>query len=215
MAQSEWSAEQIIQLRGILLTQTSIQPDWDWSKVQVDLMILSDLVGLKFEPYHEPSAEILSSGLMSYEPNRSTHAISQLPNFNTNYNTPTPRNLINVPREYHPSITTAARFLFSHLPGFEANLNQSIFALQSRHPPLFRLITEFSKVYQARLMIYEVCLTEWAFEKLVAWDQSLQTKNLDFFDDEPDRFSKAKALLGSELARGSKEEECADDGTWS
>jgi hypothetical protein len=24
-------------------------------------------------------------------------------------------------------------------------------------------------------MIYEVCLTEWAFEKLVAWDQLLQT----------------------------------------
>ncbi|KAA1093874.1 hypothetical protein PGT21_001430 [Puccinia graminis f. sp. tritici] len=164
----EWSKEHVIQLREAFLTQIDIQSDWNWNNAKQDLRILTEILGFKIEPYEEPSPSILNSGLMSFEPNRSSLALSKLLNFNQ----------VNRPQR----------------------------AIESEHPVLFKLITEFAKVYQARLIIYELCSTDWVFSKLLAWDQSLKQKNIDFFDDEPDRFSKAKDLIDRELGRGENDE---------
>jgi len=199
MAQeTNWTTDQIIQLRAILHTQTKIQADWHWDKAKADLRILSELIDLK-KPYEEPSAAIQSSGLMDHEPNRSVDAQSQLiPQFHHQPNEPQPAP---PEREYPLSISNPARFLFSHLPGFNTHLHRNISHLEASHPALFKLIMEFSKVYQVRHMIYHICISDWAFERLLAWDQSLKTKNIDIYDDEPDRFLKAKELFDRELAR--------------
>ncbi|KAA1136765.1 hypothetical protein PGTUg99_002578 [Puccinia graminis f. sp. tritici] len=124
----EWSKEHVIQLREAFLTQIDIQSDWNWNNAKQDLRILTEILGFKIEPYEEPSPSILNSGLMSFEPNRSSLALSKLLNFNQ----------VNRPQR-----------------------------------------AEFAKVYQARLIIYELCSTDWVFSKLLAWDQSLKQKNID------------------------------------
>ncbi|KAA1108143.1 hypothetical protein PGT21_001845 [Puccinia graminis f. sp. tritici] len=195
----EWSKEHVIQLREAFLTQIDIQSDWNWNNAKQDLRILTEILGFKIEPYEEPSPLILNSGLMNFEPNRSSLALSKLLNFNP---VNRPQRAVN----YDQSILKAAQFLLGHIPKFNSDLNQNTFKIESEHPVLFKLITEFAKVYQARLIIYELCSTDWVFSKLLAWDQSLKQKNIDFFDDEPDRFSKAKDLIDRELGRGENDE---------
>ncbi|KNZ45255.1 hypothetical protein VP01_832g4 [Puccinia sorghi] len=207
---TNWTTDQIIHLRAILHTQTKIQADWHWHKAMADLCILSELLNLKMEPYEEPSAAIQSSGLMDHEPNRSIQAQSQLiPLFHHHHQTNDPQAAPSQ-REYPASISNPARFLFSHLPGFNTHLHRNISRLEASHPAIFNLILEFSKVYQVRLLIYHICISDWAFERLLAWDQSLKTvesspkkkeKKNPSFDDEPDRFLKAKELFDHELAR--------------
>ncbi|OAV94037.1 hypothetical protein PTTG_27128 [Puccinia triticina 1-1 BBBD Race 1] len=199
----DWSKEEIIQLRAVLLTQIDILADWDWNHAKQDLKIIADILELKVEPYEEPSPLILSSGLMTFEPSRSAQAQSRLPRFDQADQTRRRRR----PKvDYDPSILAAAQFLFGHIPAFNSHLDKNIFSLETDQPVLFKLITEFSKVYRVRLMIYELCSTDWAFNKLLVWDESLKTKTLSFFDDEPDRWSKTKELFDRELARGTNDE---------
>ncbi|WAQ81700.1 hypothetical protein PtA15_2A11 [Puccinia triticina] len=196
----DWSKEEIIQLRAVLLTQIDILADWDWNHAKQDLKIIADILELKVEPYEEPSPLILSSGLMTFEPSRSAQAQSRLPRFDQADQTRRRRR----PKvDYDPSILAAAQFLFGHIPAFNSHLDKNIFSLETDQPVLFKLITEFSKVYRVRLMIYELCSTDWAFNKLLAWDESLKTVD---FDDEPDRWSKTKELFDRELARGTNDE---------
>ncbi|KAH9461730.1 hypothetical protein Pst134EB_005657 [Puccinia striiformis f. sp. tritici] len=219
----EWSTEELIKLRAVLLTQTEIQADWNWEKAQQDLKLLSELIGFRFEAYHEPSQAILRSGLMSFEPDRSTQAQSKLPRFEQTAGRQRRRS---ADTDYDRSIISAALFLFDHLSGFKSDsLMLNISSLESDQPVLFKLITEFSKVYQARLMIYEFCTSDWAYNKLADWHQSLQTvesinslllhpkihssnflyffgqKKVDFYDDEPRRFERVKELFDQELSR--------------
>ncbi|KAH9470667.1 hypothetical protein MJO28_003507 [Puccinia striiformis f. sp. tritici] len=195
----EWSTEELIKLRAVLLTQTEIQADWNWEKAQQDLNLLSELIGFRFEAYHEPTQAIQRSGLMSFEPDRSTQAQSKLPRFEQTAGRQRRRS---ADTDYDRSIISAALFLFDHLSGFKSDsLMLNISSLESDQPVLFKLITEFSKVYQARLMIYEFCTSDWAYNKLADWHQSLQTKKVDFYDDEPRRFERVKELFDQELSR--------------
>ncbi|OAV94038.1 hypothetical protein, variant [Puccinia triticina 1-1 BBBD Race 1] len=141
----DWSKEEIIQLRAVLLTQIDILADWDWNHAKQDLKIIADILELKVEPYEEPSPLILSSGLMTFEPSRSAQAQSRLPRFDQADQTRRRRR----PKvDYDPSILAAAQFLFGHIPAFNSHLDKNIFSLETDQPVLFKLITEFSKVYR-------------------------------------------------------------------
>lgn len=187
----------MIILRSILLTQSPIDRDWDWNQALSDIKSLSDLLTIKIQASQPPHPEFLESGLMSYQPNRSNQARSRLPNFD-NLDSIT---VYNRPRTAYPhSIIIAARFLFdrSDLDSYEIFLLQSNAGLPQA---IFRLISEFSKVYEARRMIQALCSSDLAIHQLVEWDRSIKTKTLDFFDDESDRLKATKELFDREINR--------------
>jgi hypothetical protein len=71
---------------------------------------------------------------MDFEPNRSSLALSKLPQFN-------PVNRQRRAQKYDQSILKAAQFLLGHVPNFTSDLNQNTFKIESEHPVLFKLIT--------------------------------------------------------------------------
>ncbi|KAI7937650.1 hypothetical protein MJO29_014965, partial [Puccinia striiformis f. sp. tritici] len=85
--------------------------DWNWEKAQKDLKLLSELVGFRFRPYHEPSEAILLSGLMTQ---------SKLSRFEQTGRQRGRTRAANI--DYDPSIIRAALFLFDHLSRFKSNL---------------------------------------------------------------------------------------------
>ncbi|MBW0524505.1 hypothetical protein O181_064220 [Austropuccinia psidii MF-1] len=127
-------------LRGILITRTPINRDWDWRRVEEELKTLSDLMGIECCVLEKPLDEFLSSGLLFSEPNRSHEAIVKLPSFDYLASITIPK----VKKPYAPSILAAAKFLFNQ----STIDSHHIWTLEYNHPlphMIFQLIIQFAK----------------------------------------------------------------------